>query len=101
MWNILLIFLISKYKLPFYTIKFDEQIVRILYFNDVHVFYRNFGQRKRSNIPSDIETGIINLRSTYCPLTVLPTECLQQQVVPSTPNDEPVRTQILSVGHIG
>ncbi|CAG2242426.1 unnamed protein product [Mytilus edulis] len=54
----------------------------------------NFGQRKRSNIPSDIETGIINLRSTYCPLTVLPTECLQQQVVPSTPNDEPNNRQL-------
>lgn len=80
---------------------FMNKLSEYIFFNDVHVFYSNFGQRKRSNIPSDIETGIINLRSTYCPLTVLPTECLQQQVVPSTPNDEPVRTQILSVGHIG
>ncbi|XP_076114690.1 uncharacterized protein LOC143082740 [Mytilus galloprovincialis] len=59
-----------------------------------NMYLHNFGQRKRSNIPSDIETGIINLRSTYCPLTVLPTECLQQQVVPSTPNDEPNNRQL-------
>lgn len=59
-----------------------------------NMYLQNFEQRKRSNIPSDIETGIINLRSTYCPLTVLPVECLQQQVVPSTPYVEPINSQL-------
>ncbi|KAK3101723.1 hypothetical protein FSP39_005850 [Pinctada imbricata] len=34
-------------------------------------------QRKRSNIPSDAEVGLVNLREKKCPLFVIPTKKLQ------------------------
>lgn len=45
-------------------------------------------QRKKSSIPSDVETGLVNLRSTICNLSVLPVEILQQQMVPKVQTDQ-------------
>ena len=43
---------------------------------------RNYTQRKRSrcNIPSDMESGLVDLRSSLCELVVLPAECLKKDL---------------------
>lgn len=43
------------------------------------LYHQNYTQRKRSrcNVPSDMESGLISLRSSMCDFVVLPTECLK------------------------
>lgn len=50
---------------------------RLIYFLCLDIC-RNYTQRKRSrcNTPSDMESGLISLRSSMCDLVVLPAECL-------------------------
>lgn len=47
-------------------------------FKQKELYHQNYTQRKRSrcNIPSDMESGLISLRSSMCDLVVLPAECL-------------------------
>ncbi|XP_022320502.2 uncharacterized protein LOC111122804 isoform X3 [Crassostrea virginica] len=46
------------------------------------LYVQNYTQRKRSrcNIPSDMESGLVDLRSSLCDLVVLPAECLKKDL---------------------
>ncbi|XP_033752036.1 uncharacterized protein LOC117335888 [Pecten maximus] len=43
-----------------------------------NLYLQNCSQRKKSNIPSDLELGLIDLRSSMCNLSVVPHDCLQE-----------------------
>ncbi|XP_062603629.1 uncharacterized protein LOC134265438 isoform X2 [Saccostrea cucullata] len=47
------------------------------------LYLQNYAQRKRSrcNVPSDMESGLVNMRSSFCNLMVLPAECLKTDLL--------------------
>ncbi|XP_069133155.1 uncharacterized protein [Argopecten irradians] len=52
-----------------------------------NLYLQNCSQRKKSNIPSDLELGLIDLRSSMCNLSVVPSDCLQEFLNSSNSND--------------
>ncbi|XP_048728620.1 uncharacterized protein LOC125646412 isoform X2 [Ostrea edulis] len=53
-------------------------------FKQQELYLQNYVPRKRSrcNVPSDMESGLINLRSSLSDLMVLPAECLNTELLP-------------------
>ncbi|XP_061178600.1 uncharacterized protein LOC133187258 isoform X2 [Saccostrea echinata] len=77
------------------------------------LYLQNYAQRKRSrcNVPSDMESGLVNMRSSLCDLMVLPAECLKtdllqinvsqldEAVVPTATSSEPQNSAKLEISN--